>query len=129
MGIMKAIKKMNWCYKRTNSQVEKFSQKIVVFITCPNLKIADEISEILLEEKLAACINNVRVSSHYLWKGKKESDQEIMMIVKTKNKLLEELTAKVIKIHPYEIPEIIAIPLIGGSDDYLKWIDDVTKSY
>ncbi len=129
MEILKSIKKMSLCHKPLNSQVEKFTQTIVVFITCPNMKIANKISKILLEERLAACINNIRVNSHYLWKGKKESDQEIMMIVKTKNKLLEELTAKVIKAHPYEIPEIIAIPLIGGAYGYLKWIDDETKSY
>lgn len=129
MDIIKKIKKMNWRYKRINSQSERFTQKIVVFITCPDLEIADKISEILLEEKLAACVNNFCVTSHYFWKGKKESDQEVMMIVKTKTELLEELSSKVIKTHPYEVPEIIAIPLIGGSDDYLKWIDNETKSY
>ena len=51
------------------------------------------------------------------------------MIVKTEMKLLEEFTTKVIKVHPYDMPEIIAIPLVGGSDEYLKWIDDETKSY
>jgi periplasmic divalent cation tolerance protein len=66
------------------------------------------------------------VESHYWWQDKKESAQELLLIVKTQTKLLDELVALVKKNHPYSIPEIIAMPIIGGNEDYLKWVDEET---
>ena len=115
-------------FMRRNSYIKKNWDKVIVFITCPNEKVSEEISAILLEKRLAACINITNIKSFYWWKGKKESSHEIMMIIKTKDRLLKELTIKVLEAHPYDLPEIIAIPIVGGSNDYLKWIENETKS-
>ncbi len=115
-------------FMRRNSLIKKNCDKVIVFITCPNEKVSEEILAILLEKRLAACINITSIKSFYWWKGKKESSHEIMMIIKTKDRLLKELTTKVLEAHPYDLPEIIAIPIVGGSNDYLKWIEDETKS-
>ncbi|MCE4614309.1 MAG: divalent-cation tolerance protein CutA [Desulfurococcales archaeon] len=101
-----------------------FYQRIVVFITAPRDK-AEELSRKLVEEKLAACVNIVnKVDSIYWWEGKVERDSESLLVLKTELGLLGKLAKKVKELHPYEVPEIIALPIIGGNPDYLKWISD-----
>ncbi|ACO04167.1 MAG TPA: divalent-cation tolerance protein CutA [Persephonella sp.] len=98
---------------------------IVVFITVPDSKTANNIAKKLVEEKLAACVNIVKdINSIYYWKGNIENDDELLLIVKTRLEIFEKLTDFVKKIHPYTVPEVIALPIIAGSDSYLKWIDD-----
>jgi periplasmic divalent cation tolerance protein len=83
---------------------------------------------VLLTERKAACVNIIpKVESHYWWQGKKESTQELLLIVKTQAELLDELVALVKKHHPSSVPEIIALPIIGGNEDYLKWVKDETS--
>jgi len=95
----------------------------VVFITVPTDK-GEEIGEIIVKEKLGACVNIVDVeNSIYWWKGNIEKDKEKLLIIKTSLKKLEELIEKVKSVHPYTVPEIIAMPIIGGNEDYLNWID------
>ena len=100
---------------------------IVVLITAPNDDEAGKISEILVEERLIACANRLPVHSIYRWKDKTEDDKEILLICKTKEELLDKLIERVRELHSYEVPEIIAVPIVGGSDDYLKWVDESTK--
>ncbi len=101
--------------------------EIVVFITAPNEDEAAEIAKALVKSKLAACVNIIRgVRSIYSWQGNLEDDSEVLMIVKTQKKLLGSLTEKVKELHSYDLPEIIALPITGGSEDYLKWLREST---
>jgi periplasmic divalent cation tolerance protein len=97
---------------------------IMVFITVKDKEEAEKISTTLVKRRLAACVNTVaEVSSRFWWKDKLDTAQESLLIVKTKQTLLPEIVKTVKKIHSYDVPEIIAVPIIGGSRDYLDWID------
>lgn len=99
----------------------------VVFITVPVDK-GEELASFIIENKLGACVNVVReVSSIYWWKGNIERDKESLLIVKTSAYKFNELIEKVKEKHPYTVPEIIALPIVGGNLDYLNWIDDSLK--
>lgn len=98
---------------------------IVVKITCPSKDNALKIKDVLLEKKLAACINIVSgVDSYFWWKGKIEKAKEVLMFIKTKEDVLKTLIAEVKKVHKYTVPEIIALPIVEGNKDYLDWIVD-----
>jgi periplasmic divalent cation tolerance protein len=82
----------------------------------------------LLAERKAACVNIIpKVESHYRWQGKIESDDELLLIVKTRITLLDEIITLVKENHPYTIPKIIAMPIVGGNADYLQWIEKETS--
>ena len=101
---------------------------VVVLITVDSPATAQKITDILLAERKAACVNIIpKVESHYWWQGKIEHADELMLIVKTRADLLDELVALVKSIHPYTVPEIIALPVIGGNADYLQWIENETE--
>ncbi len=96
----------------------------VVFITTPIDK-AQSIADEIIKRKLGACVNIVQeVSSIYWWKGNVERDKETLLVVKTSLSKLDELVEGVKSVHPYTVPEIIAMPIIGGNEDYLNWIDE-----
>ncbi|WP_457644270.1 divalent-cation tolerance protein CutA [Persephonella sp.] len=98
---------------------------IVVYITVPDKDSAKNIAKKLVEEKLAACVNIVdNINSVYYWKGNIEDDDELLLIIKTRLETFDRLVEFVKKIHPYTVPEIIALPILVGSDSYLRWIDD-----
>lgn len=102
-------------------------ENIIVFITTSNEDEASKIARTLVESKLAACVNIVRnLRSIYRWQGKIEDESEILMIVKTQKRLFQSLAQKVREMHSYTVPEIIAMPVIEGSEDYLKWLKEVT---
>ena len=97
---------------------------IVVLITVKDSEEAQKIANSLLKRRQAACVNIIpEINSHFWWKDKLDSAKESLLIVKTKESLLPELIKSVKKIHSYSIPEIIALPIVGGSQDYLDWID------
>jgi periplasmic divalent cation tolerance protein len=101
----------------------------VVFITVDSAKQAEKIANILVEKKLAACVNIVpRISSIYWWQGKIERTNELLLIVKTRKKLFKQLMKEVKSIHTYTVPEIIALPIVDGSPDYIKWISGSVMS-
>jgi periplasmic divalent cation tolerance protein len=99
-------------------------QPIVVYITTPSIDVGKEIAAVLLDQKLAACVNIVSpVTSLYLWQGEKHEDREALLIVKSRLELFHDrLVPVVLNIHPYETPEIIALPVIAGQRAYLDWI-------
>jgi len=99
---------------------------VIVLVTAPAAD-AKKLQETLVKEGLAACINLVPVDSFFTWKGKQEGTHELLLLMKTKTALFEELEKRVKELHPYEVPEILAIPILKGSSSYLKWIDEVTK--
>ena len=102
---------------------------IIVFITAGDSEEAGRIARGLLEQRLAACVNVVAgMDSRFWWRGKLDEAKESLLIVKTKGRLLPEIVASVKKLHSYEVPEIIALPVIGGSREYLDWIDNEVKA-
>ncbi len=101
---------------------------IVVMITCSSKREAVKIKEALLEKRKAACINIISgVNSFFWWKGKIDSSLEVLLLAKTKKKMLRGIITLVKKIHSYEVPEIIALPIVGGNKDYLNWIGEELK--
>ena len=101
---------------------------IVLLITAGNSEEANKIAEVLLNQRKAACLNIVPgVSSLFWWQGKVDSAQESLLIVKTKASLLPEVISLVKGVHSYDVPEIIALPIVGGNQDYLEWIDKEVK--
>jgi len=99
------------------------SPYVVLLITTATVEEAQRISKVLLEQRKIACVNIVpRVSSLFWWHDKLDSAEESLLIVKTKASLLNEIVPLVKEIHSYDIPELIALPIIGGNQDYLEWI-------
>ena len=99
------------------------AENIIVYVTSANINEAKKIAETVLTQKKAACVNIVpAIESFYWWKGEIASAKECLLIIKTNAQLLDEIVELVKKVHTYDIPEIIAVPIIGGSGDYLKWI-------
>jgi len=101
---------------------------IVLFITTANTEEAQRIAKVLLNERKAACVNIVpEISSLFWWQDKLDSAQESLLIIKTKASVLNEIVRLVREIHSYDIPEIIALPIIGGNQDYLEWMGKEIK--
>lgn len=95
----------------------------LVFCTCPDEASARHIAGTLVTERHAACVNIVPgIVSVYRWQGSVENDAEVMLLVKTRKDALDRLTRRVQELHPYELPEIVAVGLDGGSGAYLDWV-------
>jgi len=106
----------------------KKGEHVVVFIMTATAEEAQRIANILVRGRKAACVNIVpQVHSRFWWQGKIDSADEALMVVKTKAALLDELISLVKENHSYEVPEIVALPIVGGNRDYLKWIDNQTE--
>jgi periplasmic divalent cation tolerance protein len=100
---------------------------IVVFITVKEPEEAQKIAKALVKRRQAACVNILPgIESHFWWKDKLDSAKESLLIVKTRESLLPEVIKSVKKLHSYSVPEIIALPIVGGSRDYLEWLDSET---
>ena len=98
---------------------------IVIFITCANKNEAKKIAAGLISAKLAACVNIVKgLNSLFWWKNKVDRAREVLLIVKSRKTKLARIIKKVRSWHSYSTPEIIALPIIGGDKDYLKWINE-----
>jgi len=101
---------------------------IVIFITCPTDKEAKKIAGELLHQKKVACVNIIpRVDSFFWWQGKIDSAKEVLLVAKSEAKLLKSIVKLVLSLHSYKVPEIIALPIIGGHKEYLKWISKNVK--
>ncbi|MDD4858602.1 MAG: divalent-cation tolerance protein CutA [Dehalococcoidales bacterium] len=101
---------------------------IIVFVTTSSKAEAQKISRALLEAHQAACVNIIpAVDSHFWWQNKIENAQECLLVVKSRAALLGEIISTVKKMHSYSVPEIIAMPIIGGNPDYLQWLANNTK--
>jgi len=103
------------------------SELIVVLCTVPDGPTAERLAQGLVEERLAACVNAIPgVKSFYRWQGKLEADEEIQLLIKTRRGRFDELAAWIKTNHPYDVPEIIAIPADQVSDEYLTWAIEQT---
>lgn len=102
---------------------------LLVLTTAPSLDVANKITDLLLEKKFAACISVLpSMSSRYIWEGKICNEEEIQILIKTKASLFSDYIIPAIKsVHPYDVPEIIGLPITHGSADYLQWITAVTS--
>ncbi len=99
------------------------SEAIVVLVTAPNLETAEKLAEALVGERLAACVNVLgEVRSIYRWKGAVEREREVLCVMKTTRDAFERLRARVVELHPYEVPEVIALPVALGHAPYLAWL-------
>jgi periplasmic divalent cation tolerance protein len=105
------------------------TDKILVLATCGSRKEARKIARALVERRLAACVNEIGapLTSVYRWKGKVETAKEFLLVVKTTKKRFAALREAIGELHSYEVPEIIALPIVEGSRDYLDWISESVK--
>ena len=100
----------------------------VVLVTAPNAATARRIARGLVENKLAACVNVVPgLVSHYRWRGRLCADSELLLVIKTRAPLWRRLERFVKENHPARVPEIISLPIRGGSRDYLAWLSESTR--
>jgi periplasmic divalent cation tolerance protein len=101
------------------------SERLVVLSTVETAEDAEGLARMLVAERLAACVNIVPgVSSVYRWKGEVETASERLLVIKTRASCLEALRAALVARHPYELPEVVALPLVGGHLPYLAWLDE-----
>ncbi len=100
------------------------TDKLVVLVTCRSAKEAERIARSLVAARLAACGNILRspIRSIYRWKEKIESAREVLLIIKTSRRRFPALQATIKRLHSYEVPEIIALPIAAGSQSYLSWL-------
>ena len=100
----------------------------VLMVTCASSKEARSISEALVGKRLAACVNIISgVNSVFRWKGKIENAEEFLLLVKARRTDFKKIETAVKKIHSYTVPEIIAMPVVAGSKDYLDWVEKETR--
>lgn len=103
-------------------------QFIAVLITVPNTEEGERISRALVGEKLAACVNVIdNVRSIYRWQGKVEDEREVLLIAKTRRELFGALRDRVLELHSYDVPEVVALPVVEGSRGYLGWLEEETE--
>ena len=96
----------------------------IVIVTCANTSEAQRIARSVVEKRLAACVNILggAVESIYRWKGRVEKVREVMMLLKTTTKQLAGLEREVKRLHSYDVPEFVVVPIVAGSGEYLEWI-------
>jgi len=101
---------------------------MLVMIMCPNNEVAEKIASSLVAKRLAACVNITQnAKSIYRWEGKIEEASERLLVIKSRKNLLSKIIQDVKLNHPYRVPEIIALPIIGGSKEYLQWVTKETS--
>lgn len=97
----------------------------LVLCTCPEDGSAERIAEALVDGRLAACVNIVKdLTSIYRWQGQRETASECLLLIKTRRDRYRELESAIAGLHPYEVPEVIALPLEAGLAAYLRWLDE-----
>jgi periplasmic divalent cation tolerance protein len=103
------------------------AEYVLIYVTAPDISVAELIAQSCVENRLAACANIVRgIKSIYHWKGKIETAEECIVILKTRASLFADLEMRVLTLHPYETPCVVAVPIVSGSAAFLDWITDET---
>ena len=104
------------------------TDKIIVFSACESRQEAEKIALSLVERHLAACVNLIPgVESIYRWRGAVERSKEFLLVIKSSRELLPDLQAELSRMHSYEIPEVLAMPIVDGAESYLNWMDRELK--
>jgi periplasmic divalent cation tolerance protein len=102
---------------------------LLAFCTCPDEALALSLAETLVDEGLAACVNLLPgVRSIYVWQGQRHSDAEVLLLIKTAAARFPELAARLRRLHPHDLPEIMAVPIRHGLPDYLNWVITCTTA-
>ena len=105
------------------------TDKIVVLTTCNSQEQGAQLARHLIEHRLAACVNILTgARSFYRWKGEIEQASEVVLLIKSRRDVFESLREAIGQLHSYEIPELIALPVVDGSDAYLRWLDSELAS-
>ena len=101
---------------------------IVVLVTAPSMGVAHQVAEVLLTKKLAAAVNIIpSIQSLYIWQGERQDNPEVLLLIKSRASLFEsQLVPAIQAAHPYEVPAIVALPIVMGSQSYLDWIETET---
>jgi periplasmic divalent cation tolerance protein len=100
----------------------------VVLVTAPDLEVARSLARVLVEARLAACVNLVPgVRSLYRWEGEVQEDQEVLLVVKTRADRGAALTSRLLDLHPYDVPEVLELSAVGGNEAYLRWVREVSQ--
>ena len=106
--------------------MSKSSDYGVMLTTTPTREEAQNIARLLIEEKLAACVQLLPIESFYFWQGKTQNEAEVLLLIKTRTALFENAIARIKEVHSYTVPEIVAVPFAAGFAGYLSWIGEVT---
>lgn len=108
--------------------MQKSDEHRLLYCTCPDADVAQTIARSLVEARLAACVNIVPgLRSIYHWEGEIQDDAECMMMIKSQASKVEAIVQSIRSLHPYELPEVIAVPIVAGLDTYLDWVRDSTN--
>jgi periplasmic divalent cation tolerance protein len=114
--------RLSWEPLKAQTKLMK-DQVIVALSTCPDEASARRIAALLVEERLAACVNRVPgLQSTYFWDGRLQDEAEILLIIKTTTGRMADLEARLKTLHPYELPELVTLPVAGGNERYLDWV-------
>src|SRR5882757_257037 len=106
------------------------TREVIVLSVCPDAAVAQQIAETLVRERLAACVSRVTgVQSTYIWEGAVQDDSEVLLIIKTVESRVAELAARLGTVHPYTLPEVVAIPICSGSERYLEWMRQAVSGF
>jgi len=101
-----------------------------VLSTVPDIKKARQLAGLLVSRRLAACVQVLPgLESHYRWRGKKETSREVLLLIKTRASLYKKLETAILKNHPYEVPEILCLPITRGSKPYLDWVSGEVAAF
>src|SRR5215470_18030883 len=104
------------------------SEPLIVLTNCPDAATAQRIARTLVEQQLAACVNQLApVLSTYRWEGAIEQAEEVPLLIKTTRERYPELEAAIRAQHPYSVPEIVAVPIVAGYSAYLRWLESTTQ--
>jgi periplasmic divalent cation tolerance protein len=102
---------------------------VIAHSSCPDAETAAHIAQRLVEESLAACVQTIPgVVSTYRWKGEVRSDTEVLLLIKTTRAQLAALEARLPQLHPYDVPELVVVDVVGGLDGYLDWVESAARS-
>lgn len=100
----------------------------MIITTAPNREEAEQLAQGILENRLAACVQLTDIRSFFFWEGQIQNDDEVSLFIKTTTKRYAALESYIRDYHPYDVPEIVQLPITGGSPEYLAWLDATTSS-
>ncbi len=104
------------------------TDKVIAYTTCSDKAEAEKLAEHLVEQRLAACVSVLPgLKSFYRWQGKIETDEEILLMIKTSRDLVDEVSRQLDRLHSYDLPELIVAPIVDGSPNYLAWLERELK--